>query len=309
MPETTIGFLNVGQGDASVIILPDKTSAVVIDCFSIEITGSYLEQKNITKLPYIFLTHTDYDHAKNIPHLLNNFADGNTVFLYNPDTLYPQEKKQKKLLLRKLCKLIEQRGLTIYNPRANNNWHIQEVSIQALHPDANSITQAITENNTNNACIVLKITYAKHSVLFAADVMGEGWRSMFNRNTDLQADVFKFPHHGAWYEAKNQQPDLADVLQQVNPSLVILSVGTTNAYNHPHPNTFNLLASKSNTLGFLCTQATKHCHALSSTNQKPFKCADTIEVTINQNKELSIVPNKESHLDTIKSFNHPQCLK
>lgn len=80
----TIAFSDVGQGDSTVVILPDTSSAIVVDCPLKPVTINYLESKRINNL-HMFLTHTDLDHIGGIAELAENFEQVLTL-AYNHDT-------------------------------------------------------------------------------------------------------------------------------------------------------------------------------------------------------------------------------
>jgi hypothetical protein len=69
----------------------------------------------------------------------------------------------------------------------------------------------------------------------------------------LTSDVLKFPHHGAWNRGQVSQ-----ILDDVKPRFVVISVGTSNTYDHPNQAVFAEISSRPNTR-LLCTQATARC--------------------------------------------------
>jgi beta-lactamase superfamily II metal-dependent hydrolase len=307
----TIAFLDVGQGDANVIVLPDKRSGIVIDCCREEITRNYLDSNGITTLEYVFLSHTDQDHLRGIVTLLEHFSQTNTTFLFNYDTTQGiTQRSRRKRLLRQVAQLGRQGRLSIENPRAGHKWTVQDVQIECLYPTDADLTYALalaeSKKQTNNASIVLLVTFAGKRVLFTGDLEAEGWTWLVGRGVDLKANVLKFPHHGAWYEASVGQPTLADMMQKISPEFVVISVGTGNTYGHPRTETLQLLSTFPQ-LRFVCTQATKHCHPpLASQNDCP--CAGTIEVVISKNS-ITITPDVEAHTKTIELYGTPQCRK
>lgn len=302
--QITIAFLDVGQGDSTVAVLPDRSSAVVVDCPS-PTTIDYLEDKGIHTLSYVFLTHTDLDHIGAAARLLENFGQVEAI-AYNHDTPLVGKGK-RKIILQHLAQQLRQRSIRPGNPRRGQEWLLQGVAINVLHPDEWDIRETELRGDTNNASILLAIAFAGRRVLLAADIAAQGWQWIVERGESLQADVFKYPHHGAWYEPKENQPSLDQILHLVNPKLVILSVGSYNTYNHPHFKTFRILRAYPH-LRFVCTQATPQCQGLlSETDTMSCPCAGTIEVTIGD-QGITIVPDSAKHLEIINQFDSPQCL-
>ena len=303
--EITVAFLDVGQGDSTVIVLPDHSSAVIVDCFRDSVTIDYLEQKKVSRLSRVFVTHTDLDHIGGIVGLLENFGAVDGVS-YNHDTPQIVEGK-RKVILRHLLQLARKHSWESSSPRLGQSWNLQKVLIDVLHPDDLDLKQAQLNGDTNNASVMLRVTFAGHRVLLAADIQGQGWQRVVERNTDLRANVFKFPHHGAWYDASGQQPSLGKILQQVNPDLAIISVGTRNPHHHPHSNTLELLRSYPQ-LRFVCTEATARCHSsLKNLREKdPCSCAGTVEVIIEKDR-IQVTPDYAQQTEAIKHFDTPQC--
>lgn len=278
-----VAFLNVGQGDATVIALPDGFS-IVVDCPSgkTSATIDYLEAEGVINLSHVFLTHTDEDHFGGVVNLLAQFQQIGKIGIlaYNLDTPKVSVGKRKAILQR-LVQLARREGLDIVKPATGMQWVVKDVLVDVLHPDPLDLDQAQLNGNPNDASVVLKLTYGKYRVLLAGDIQAQGWLWITNRGTDLDADILKFPHHGAWYEPNGEQPSLEEVLRQINPNVTILSVGSKNRYGHPHPKTIELLCSFPS-IEFAHTQPTGRCYSVLETKRGPFSCSGTVKAVINE---------------------------
>lgn len=307
--EITIAFLDVGQGDSTVIILPDASSAVVVDCPAKKVTLNYLEQKKINNI-HVFITHTDLDHMGGAATLVENSKQVETL-AYNHDTyLIAEDRRRRRTILRHLAQLLDKREeIQSYSPQAGQSWTFQGVEVDALHPDDRDLKKTVPRGDTNNASIVLRVSFAQWRVLLTADIGELGWQWILKRNTDIKADILKFPHHGAWYDAVDEQFTLEKILRQINPSLVVLSVGTGNRYDHPKLEAFKLLQLlRSRTkLRFVCTEATEKCYGLiKSLPQTAFPCAGTVEIVIRKDG-MTVTPDLARHLEKIAPFDSAQC--
>ncbi|MBI5304409.1 MAG: hypothetical protein HY868_19910 [Chloroflexi bacterium] len=304
-PTTIVAFLNTGQGDSTVIILPDHTSALLMDCCQAAISADYLDLHKITTLKQVFLSHTDVDHIDGILELLQNFNHVESI-RYNHDTIkFVRNNQRVKFILRQLAELTNKHGWKFEFPFAGQKWEFQDVVVDILHPDQRDKRDADLRGDSNNVSVILRITFAGHRILLTGDIEGPGWQHVIARNTDLKADVLKFPHHGAWYNPAAGQPSLPQVLGKVAPELVVISVGTNNRYNHPSTDTFRLL-SKSK-LRFVCTQATLQCHK-TLPKGKSRACAGTVEIKISSDG-MEVAPDPKTHGDTIRKFKSPKCRK
>jgi len=306
-PHTTIVFLNVGQGDAAIIILPDEKTALMVDCATsanaTQITD-YLSQKRIYSLEHIFVTHTDLDHIGGVVELMQNFHSVKTIHLNIEVLGINQDKTRLKRLLQQLLGILRGRGAEQNRPRAGQKFDFQKVAVEVLHPTDMQLSDCYVNGDKNNASVVLQVSYEGKRVLLTGDIAGKGWKWLKERNVDLRADILKFPHHGAWYTPQSDQPSLEEIIREINPSFAVISVGTSNNYGHPHPNVFALLLAQQN-LRFVCTQATSQCHPLLHSS-RPMPCAENVEVTISRNG-LTVRPDISKHAETIKHFSQPQC--
>ena len=291
MPELKFAFLNVGQGDSTIITLPDRTTAIIVDCHT-NAVKRYIDKNAITDIEYVFLTHSDYDHASQTVTLLQNYMSA--TFLFYPDTLRMID--QKRVLLRKLNKLFDE-GLKTDEPNLGDRWQTQGVDIEVLHPSTADRSKAWERNkygDTNNISTLLRITFAGKQALLTGDLAEKGWEAVVKRGTDLKADVLKFPHHGGYYETSGNHA-LPKLLLRIAPSIVILSVGTTNKYNHPHPKVIEMLENHPDVL-FRCTQATLNCFPNLSTPKIATPCGGNIEIIF-----------RENHVDFVTEYNPAVC--
>ena len=234
----------------------------------------------------------------------------------------PQANRKYCLLLRDSAQLLRQ-GTESWLPYAGKKIKLGDVTISVLHPSVADHLEALSRGNANDSSVVLRIDYAGARILLGADVQRRGWQWMVDRNTDLKADVFKFPHHGAWYDG---EPSLSQILDLVDPSVVVISVGSTNGYGHPSLETLRLLRSLQSKVRFVCTQATNQCHGepeaiatqvrellpLESQGGNSFQkkqscpCAGNITVRISS-KGVEVSPTPEQHGRVIDLFENPQC--
>lgn len=286
-----IAFLDVGQGDSTVIILPDGSTGIVVDCPRAALTIDFLEERGVTALSYIFLTHTDSDHIGGVVELLSNFRkSGNMdVISWNNDT-HRVGGGNRRTILRRLLELREDYGLQLEEPRAGMQHTVQDLEIDILHPATGNLYGSQLDDFPNDVSVVLKLNFGKYRALLTGDIQARGWLWMMGRNTDLRADILKFPHHGAWYEPNAGQPSLPEVLSLIGPRIAIISVGSNNAYCHPHPNTVELLCSLPG-VEFAHTQPTGRCYSIVETKRGPFSCSGTVEAVITKDNAKIIGEN------------------
>ncbi len=282
--QIVVAFLNVGQGDSTVIILPDQKSAHVIDCphNKAPVTLAYLEDHGVQTLDVIFVTHTDLDHIGGIPRLIEDFPDVISV-AWNIDRSNITNVKRKKIL-QHLLVLHRERGIKRFEPRAEREdttiFERQSVLMEVLYPTSNELDLSRLASDANNASVVLMLLFADKKVLFPGDLMMLGWQRVIQRDVDLAANIFKFPHHGSWYDSEKYS--LEDVLDKVLPKYVVISAGTNNQYMHPRSETVDLLRKRG--VQILCTQATSRCWKNLPNDTQAHPCAGNVEIFLSHDR-------------------------
>jgi len=283
MPVLKIAFLDVGQADTIVISCPSTREAVVVDCVDAKGVLDYHSQENIETLRGIIITHLHEDHYSGVASLLHNSSTVpnmkecevvafNDIFnkrmlkqLINDEdghALGVIEDKdagrrlrshlqdiiewRKKNKLKYATMKLEHRSLPISGSLSS--------SIQLLHPYAVDFAD-LEVRGVNNTSVILRIVGSGSSALLTGDIEPEGWKRLRENEERIRSDVLKFPHHGAWKGA-----DVDVFLDDVMPSIVVISVGTEGyaQYNHPNPHVFKALRDRKD-MRLLCTQATDQC--------------------------------------------------
>jgi competence protein ComEC len=80
LPTTSVSFLNVNQGDSTLIIRDFAREVILVDTGGsrfFEVTKNrtipYLKAIGIKQIDYVVITHDDFDHNGSLPYLINNF--------------------------------------------------------------------------------------------------------------------------------------------------------------------------------------------------------------------------------------------
>ena len=326
MTELRATFFDVGQGDSTFVALSNE-SGMLVDCApgSASTVVDYLEEAQIADLELLVVTHSDLDHAGDVVRVARAFPGPVRRLAFLPDRplpLDPQTNTKYRILLQELAELLLD-GTEPWSPYAGNAISIGDVSVSVLHPSVADHLLALSRSDQNASSVVLKIQSSEGSILLGADVERRGWKAILDRGENLKADVFKFPHHGAWYDGT---PSLKQILDQVDPSLVVISVGSTNVYGHPAVETLSLLRSFHANVRLVCTQATTRCHGdpeaiahraaallpheslggQSSRNQRSCPCAGNVAIRIDSHG-LTVSPTPNQHGHVIDLFDNPQC--
>lgn len=290
-----IAFLDVGQGDTIVVTAPQMQEAIVIDCIDEKAVLTYLKQENIKRLRAIIITHLHEDHYSRALKLFNNLPQFGISecerLCFNP--LPIKNRQLLDLLLRdkdehsldglndsKARKTAYQNLLEAkqrHKPKFRRIFEQEDYplpiegalaqQIRVMHPHSSDYDSLLGQG-LNNTSVVLHITTNKLSTLLMGDLEPSGFQVLQANHPELRSNVLKFPHHGgAW-----TRDEAIHLLSQTQPSLVVISVGTTskggqyqdssNHYGHPTTGVFEALREWSkvqNPFRLLCTQATSQC--------------------------------------------------
>ena len=214
-PITTINFVDVGQGDCLLVrqyfksFMIDTGGSYKDDDKSGIYLMEYLHKIGLNNLQYVFLTHFDEDHSKNLININKS---------YNPIVLSRTNGE-------KILKIKYNQNNHYVNLQDNQLLKIENVYIKV-------IDKPISDEE-NDKSIVYKVYVNDISLLITGDISGEYERNILNE--DITSDVLKISHHGS----KNSS-DL-NFLKKVNPKISIISVGLRNDYGHPHHQTLDNL--------------------------------------------------------------------
>lgn len=210
-PELTVHYLDVGQGDAAVVELPDKKTILIDTGRSGTEAASFLRYRGINHIDGLILSHVHPDHTGGLRKILDEFSV--SELWDNGRIAYP-----KKFILPASVRHLS-RGDVL-----NNGVY----SITVLHPYREFYTLLGTDYDAeNNASLVMKISGRNYSFLFSGDIEEEAEHDITHLGTWLISDILKTPHHGSSTSAG------VAFLKSVAPSVAVISAGRDNAFGHP----------------------------------------------------------------------------
>lgn len=203
-------FIDVNQGDSCLIT--ESGSNMLIDCFN---AYDYLVKNGIRNLDYIFITHDDLDHYKDLDKILNNISVD--VVYTNPYSSVIKDITSKYNVTTKCLK----RGDVV---KINNNY------IDVLGP-----VKKHKDDNENSLILAYSNNYC--SFLFTGDMTTVNEVELLELKIK-HYDVLKVAHHGS-----NTSSSI-DFLNAIGPKYAIVSVGK-NRYGLPHEEIINRLMTYS----------------------------------------------------------------
>ena len=294
MGELEIAFLDVGQGDASLIVCDGVT--MLIDGGTRDNSQyiySVLHQANIERLDYVVATHPDADHIGGLPGALEACEVG---ILYSP-TWYSEEDAFVVLKNSAIKK-----DLPFSFPFPGESIPLGSATVTFLGP----VRQY---GASNNQSIVLRIDYGDTSFLFTGDAESESEADMLAAGMIQHADLLHVGHHGS------SSSSTSAFLKEVHPSIAVISVGQGNTYGLPTQDTLwaltkegaeiyrtdlqgLIIASSDGNMINMVSERTVSDAELSMANGEP-----TTRVFVEVDTEnVAYVGNKKS-----KRFHYPSC--
>lgn len=219
-------FVDVGQGDATLIRFPNGKSAIV-DAGDIKFRDSgvktiapLLAYLGIDIIDYGFITHYDLDHFGGMLNLIYHNKIKNLI-IPPIDTCIEVEKKLTQFINRHSVKFSEFKK-TIIN--------VGESKMFLLNSPPKS---GISANMRSG---VILIQHGKTKVLLTGDIEYPGELELIHNYAEqLDSDVLKVAHHGS----KTSTSD--EFISKVTPKISIISAGVNNRFGHPHINTLYTL--------------------------------------------------------------------
>ena len=215
----TIKFIDVGQGEAILIALPEKT--MLIDAGP---TGSapkiaqVLQELGRNKIDYLVATHPDEDHIGGMADVISNTQIG---------TIYAPNKTNNTATYRKFLAAIQNNNLQITLAEAGTIIDQTDAyKLEILWP-----TKDANFPDTNDYSIIIKLTIGTKTFLFTGDAPTS---AILDANPG-HIDVLKLSHHGS-RTGTNEQ-----LVRRLSPTYAVLSYALDNSYGHPMQSVLNAL--------------------------------------------------------------------
>ncbi len=215
----TVSFLDVGQGDATLIQHPDGT-AILFDGGPPEAgVERLLRRAGVRRLALVVATHASRDHEGGLPAVLAR---------YPVDLLLDGGDGTAEPGFRAVLAAARRRDVRTVPALAPMDVSAGAVTVRLMSPAPRPPGPA--PEDPNPRAVVATVSSGGFDLLLSADAESESLLPL-----DLpDVDAMKVPHHGS------SDPGLPEVLERLRPEVAAIEVGP-NTYGHPTPATLRAL--------------------------------------------------------------------
>ena len=220
--------LDVGQGDA--ILVQQGPHAVLVDTGPGDAIVEALGRHHVIHLDAVLLTHTDADHAGGLEHLRGLVQVDEVIVAEGVEVLARAEKPE---LARAMDAVAKSGVRTVL---AGDTVRAGALALDVIWPAA-SVTE---ESNATSVVCVARCGRGGNtlSTLLTGDAESEQVGPLARSGAAGPVDVLKVGHHGS---AVSTTPAM---LEDLSPTLAVISAGEGNRYGHPTPACLQALADE-----------------------------------------------------------------
>ena len=219
----------VGQGDSSLVILPDKTS-ILIDtgtetyaenlCYQVE---AILKANGKEEIDYLIITHANSDHYGGVTEVLRRFKVNN---IFRPKIAVPTE--FSSYVVSTDADYIEAIEACL---NEDCNMFFVTPSTINLNPGVLTFWTPTEDEyyDSNDYSPIMTIESAGKTLMFTGDATSQGEEEFLEvaESIDFEVDILKVAHHGSATSTSES------FLEKVNPKYALICAGFDNSYNFP----------------------------------------------------------------------------
>jgi len=234
-PGLHVTAFDVGQGDATLVQFPDR-STLLVDTGGIPFGGGGFDigsrvvspalwARGIRALDTLLLTHGDPDHIGGARAILDDFAPSH-VWAGIPVARHPG--------LRTVLDRAREAGARLEQRAVGDQMRFGGVRVRVLHPPPPDWERRRVRNDDS---VVLELLYGNAAVLLMGDVGAAVERAIVPSLTPAGIRILKVAHHGS---RTSTSPEL---LARWRPQIAVISCGRGNTFGHPAPEVLDRLES------------------------------------------------------------------
>jgi competence protein ComEC len=236
-----VDFLDVGQGDAALVTMPDGATLLVdgggrpdlrrrrggdegAEEFEPDARGigdavvsEYLWWRGLSRVDYVLATHADADHIDGLNAVVKNFDVGAALVARAP-TDDPE--------FVRFDAAAHGAGVPVYLVGRGDRLRFGAVTVDVLWPPPAPGDADLPSGN--NDSVVLRLGFGRRTILLTGDAEAGAERALVSAGDPLRCDALKVAHHGS------RTSSTEAFVAAARPALAVVSVGQDSPYGHPH---------------------------------------------------------------------------
>lgn len=219
-------FCNVGQGDGTYIrtakgldvVVDGGPSSSILSCLSNHMP--FWDRD----IEVMILSHPHEDHYLGLIDVVKR---------YSVLSFYSEKGESSTASYKELQKVLADKGIKVQTLSKGKSFIFKDkTSIKVLWPPNYPLSYFKNENlDKNGLSLVELLSFGKTNLLLTGDSNLE----VVDRLSLDNIDILEIPHHGSKNNINNE------VLKELRPKLVVISVGKDNRYGHPNPEVVKML--------------------------------------------------------------------
>ena len=262
--EFAVAFLDVGQGDCSIIKLPNN-ELILIDVGPSNslVLSTFFNRYPDSTVHSVVLTHNDKDHCGGLGKLAEVVKIKNIYLRIDRD-------KSKLKDLFAVVNVIHKRYSTALNELKENSiiWDENNWQLKCIFPQfSKDIVTLSTNPNAVSGMILLSYGDIPYFVWG-----GDAEYKSIEQYAPKQFFAQVGPHHGAPIDFKSYNTQVSTT----TPDLNYISVGTQNQYGHPLPKYIKF--QKSRNVSIYCSQMCQECDRNVIAEKRHLTCSELIGI-------------------------------
>lgn len=218
--QLSVYFIDVGQGDAAVLVSPSGKTMLIDSGESIYASSveKFLKELGVECIDLLIGTHSHSDHIGSMPSIIKDFDVESYITTacdiksdYSTEVETALEKKEvpvKKVWSGDAVEWDEKCKVTVLSPVLGCEY---------------------SQFDANDGCLMLRVEFGETAFIFTADatVHAEQLSMFHNEKALFKADVLKVAHHGSTTSSS------LGFIETVDADIAVISVGAKNPYGHP----------------------------------------------------------------------------
>ena len=176
--------LKAGQADA--IFMQTENHNIVLDCGEKDDGDELVEllqEKGVSNIDYLFITHFDKDHVGGFPEVMENVTTNNIIV---PDYEGNNDEYEKYV------ETINSKNLIVTALTDDTTFTLDDVVFEISTPKKQSYAEG-----DNDFSLVISVTHGENTFLFAGDAEKDRLTEVLSE-FGKQYDFLKVPHHGKY---------------------------------------------------------------------------------------------------------------